>query len=98
MTYDNFTTKAQEAILKAQKIAANLDQQSVDTTHLIRGIMETDEHVSSFLLQKANVNIPGLKKRLNSAVRKYPKVEGSEKQFLTNDAISEKENRTWYIF
>lgn len=86
MTYDNFTTKAQESILKAQKLAAAFDQQQVDTPHLIKGIIETDEHVSSFLLQKAEVNIPSLKAKLDNAVRKYPKVEGTEKQFLTNDA------------
>ena len=37
MTYDNFTTKSQESILKAQQIAAALDQQQVGTEHLIRG-------------------------------------------------------------
>ena len=64
MTYDNFTIKAQEAIMKAQKIAAGLSQQTVDTTHLIKGIIETDENVSAFLLQKMGVNLPVLKKQL----------------------------------
>ncbi len=86
MTYDNFTTKSQEAIMKGQQIAGGLDQQQVDTPHLISGILQTDEDVSKFLLQKMNVNILVLKKQLDDEVRKYPKVEGSEKQFLTNDA------------
>ncbi|KAA3638472.1 MAG: type VI secretion system ATPase TssH, partial [Bacteroidetes bacterium] len=86
MTYDNFTTKSQEAIMKGQQIAGGLDQQQVDTPHLIAGILQTDEDVSKFLLQKMNVNILVLKKQLDDEVRKYPKVEGSEKQFLTNDA------------
>ena len=30
MTYENFTIKAQDAILKAQEIAANLSQQVVE--------------------------------------------------------------------
>jgi len=58
MTYDNFTIKAQEAILKAQQIAGGYSQQSVDTPHLIKGILETDENVASFLLQKAGVSVP----------------------------------------
>lgn len=86
MTYDNFTTKSQEAIMKAQQIAGGLDQQQVDTPHLISGILQTDEDVSKFLLQKMNVNILVLKKQLDEEVRKYPKVEGSDKQFLSNDA------------
>ncbi len=86
MTYDNFTTKAQEAILKAQQLAAGLDQQQVDTTHLIKGIIEIDENVANFLLQKVGVNMASLRLKLEDAVKGYPKVKGTEKQFLTNDA------------
>lgn len=86
MTYDNFTTKAQEAILKAQQIAAGLDQQQVDTTHLMKGIIEIDENVANFLLQKVGVNMSTLRIKLEEAVKGYPKVKGTEKQFLTNDA------------
>ncbi|MFZ2900086.1 MAG: ATP-dependent chaperone ClpB [Saprospiraceae bacterium] len=86
MTYDNFTIKAQDAILRAQQIAAGLDQQAVDTTHLIKGILEVDESTAAFLLQKMGVNIPALRREVDDAVKEYPKVEGSEKQYLTNDA------------
>lgn len=86
MTYDNFTTKAQEAILKAQQIAAGLDQQQVDTTHLMKGIIQIDENVANFLLQKVGVNMSALRLKLEEAVKGYPKVKGTEKQFLTNDA------------
>ena len=86
MTYENFTIKAQESILKSQQIAAGLDQQQVDTTHLIKGILETDESVAGFLLGKSEVNLDMLRRKLDEAVRKYPKVEGSDKQYLTPDA------------
>jgi ATP-dependent Clp protease ATP-binding subunit ClpB len=86
MTYDNFTIKAQDAILRAQQIAAGLDQQAVDTTHLIKGILEVDESTAAFLLQKMGVNLPALRREVDDAVKEYPKVEGSEKQYLTNDA------------
>ena len=39
MTYDNFTIKAQEAIIKGQQEAGKLDQQQVDTVHLLKGII-----------------------------------------------------------
>lgn len=86
MTYDNFTIKAQEAILKAQQIAGGLDQQQVDTPHLIRGIIETEENVSKFLLQKMGVNVASLKRKIEEALETYPRVEGDGKQYLTNDA------------
>ena len=86
MTYDNFTIKAQECILKAQQIAGGNEQQMVDTPHLIEGIFQTDEHVPQFLLQKMGVNIPTLRSRLQDSIKSYPKVQGTDKQFLTNEA------------
>ncbi|MEY4134935.1 MAG: hypothetical protein RL386_1285 [Bacteroidota bacterium] len=86
MTYDNFTIKSQEAIVKAQQIAAGLDQQQVDTVHLLKGILETEEHVAQFLLQKMGINLPSLKSKLDEAVKAYPKVEGADKQYLSNEA------------
>ncbi len=86
MTYDNFTIKAQESILKAQQLAGSYDQQTVDTPHLLRGILMTDEHVPQFLLKKMDVSIARLQKELDDAIRTYPKVEGVTKQFLTNDS------------
>jgi ATP-dependent Clp protease ATP-binding subunit ClpB len=86
MTYDNFTIKAQESILKAQQIAAGVDQQQVDTPHLLKGIIETDENVANFLLQKSGVNMATLKRKIEESIKDYPRVEGSEKQYLTNDA------------
>ena len=86
MTYDNFTIKAQESILKAQQLAGTYDQQTVDTPHLLRGILMTDEHVPQFLLKKMDVSIARLQKELDDAIRTYPKVEGVTKQFLTNDS------------
>ena len=86
MTLENFTIKAQEAIARAQKIAEGLEQQVVETLHLLKGILETDEHVSGFLLQKLAVNPATLKNNLDAEIKKLPKVSGSDKQFLSNEA------------
>lgn len=86
MTYENFTVNAQEAILKSQQLAGSLEQQGVDTIHLLKGIIETDEKLAEFLLSKMGVNLPMLKRDLNVELEKYPKVQGGDKQYLTNDA------------
>lgn len=86
MTYDNFTVNAQEAILKSQQLAGKLEQQGVDTTHLVKGIIETDPKLTEFIFNKVGINIPILKRDLNKAIEKYPKVSNVEKQYLTNDA------------
>ena len=86
MTYDNFTIKAQEAIIKGQQIAKNLDQQQVDTPHLLLGIIDIDEPLMEFLMNKMEVNLATLTKTLREHTDSYPKVEGTDKQFLTNDS------------
>jgi ATP-dependent Clp protease ATP-binding subunit ClpB len=86
MTYDNFTAKAQEAIQKAQQIASGLSHQQVDTVHLTRGIMEIDESLSQFLLEKSGVNVPLLKRKIEETFKEYPKITGTDQQYLTNDA------------
>jgi ATP-dependent Clp protease ATP-binding subunit ClpA len=63
MTYDNFTVNAQESILKAQQLAGALNQQGVDTVHLIKGTMETDAKLTEFLFSKMGINVALLRKK-----------------------------------
>ncbi len=86
MTLENFTIKAQEAISTAQELADDRSQQTVDTPHLIKGIIEADENVTSFLLGKMDVSLHALQNALDKAIDEYPKVEGSDKKYLTGDA------------
>lgn len=86
MTYDNFTIKAQEAILQAQQIAAGYQQQHVDTAHLMKGLLSVDDSVTDFLLKKAGVNMPRFEEEVDRLIWDTPKVENADKQYLTNDA------------
>ncbi len=86
MTYDNFTIKAQEAIVQAQQIAAGYEQQSVDTAHLLKGMLNADESVSEYLLKKTGVNMPRFEQDLDKLIWETPRVQGADKQYLTNEA------------
>lgn len=86
MTFENFTIKSQEAILKAQQIAKGQQQQTVDTVHLVKAIIEEGEDIVSFLFGKMGINLATIKSELDKAIATYPKVEGTDKQYLTNDA------------
>ncbi len=86
MTYDNFTTKAQEAIMQGQKIGKGYGHQTIDTPHLLKGLLETDEQVISFLLKKTGVNMVTLQNAIDEAIKTYPKVEGVDKQYLSSDS------------
>jgi ATP-dependent Clp protease ATP-binding subunit ClpB len=87
MTYDNFTIKAQEAILQAQQIAAGYEQQSVDSAHLLKGMLKVEDSVVDFLLKKAGVNLPRFEQDLDKLVWETPRVQGgADKQYLSSEA------------
>jgi ATP-dependent Clp protease ATP-binding subunit ClpB len=86
MTYDNFTIKAQEGLLKAQQIAAEYEQQQVDCAHILKGLLSIDDSVTDYLLKKAGANMERLTQEIDKQIWDVPKVKGADKQFLTNDA------------
>lgn len=87
MTYDNFTIKAQESILKAQQLAGENSQQMVDTSHLLRGILTEDESVAGILLKKIGVNPGALETELSKLIASIPKISGGvDKQYLSSEA------------
>jgi ATP-dependent Clp protease ATP-binding subunit ClpB len=85
MNFNNFTIKSQEAVEKAQEIAAANQQQAIENTHILKGILTVDENVIPYLLKKLNVKVNIFTQALDKIIESYPKVSG-EGQFLTNDA------------
>ena len=87
MNFNNFTIKAQEAVQQAVQITAGNNQQSVETAHLMKGLLSEAENVTSFLLQKTGVNIAWFSKELDRIVSGFPKVTGGE-PYLSNTSNS----------
>ncbi|WP_316833413.1 ATP-dependent chaperone ClpB [Pedobacter nutrimenti] len=77
MNFNNFTIKAQEAIQQASEIAQGNQQQAIETAHLLKGLLNVDENVVSYVLKKLNVNINQLNQHLDAQIAKFPKVSGS---------------------
>ncbi len=91
MNLNNFTIKSQEAIQHAQQIAMENQNQSIETGHILKGILEVDENVTPFILQKLGVNVNIFKQALDKIVESYSKVTGGS-QYLSqnsNKAIQE---------
>jgi ATP-dependent Clp protease ATP-binding subunit ClpB len=85
MNLNKFTIKSQEAIQHAQQIAMENGNQSIETGHVLKGILEVDENVTPFILKKLGVNISILKQTLDSILKSYPKVSGGN-QYLSQNA------------
>ncbi len=86
MTYNDFTIKAQDAILQAQTLGKKRNHQSIDTYHVLLGIMEIDENISRFLFEKMGVNMNDLRQKLETQVDKHKTVKGEIKQHLTKES------------
>jgi len=78
MNFNNFTIKAQEAVQKAIDLAQGNNQQMIEPTHLLKGVMLVGENVTSFLFQKLGVNAHNLEKVVDSEIESYPRVSGGE--------------------
>lgn len=78
MNFNNYTIKSQEALQKAQQIAYGFGQQQIENAHLLKGILEVDENVTPFILNKSGVNLDVFKQTLDSIAKSYPKVQGAE--------------------
>ncbi|MEI7664081.1 MAG: ATP-dependent Clp protease ATP-binding subunit, partial [Bacteroidota bacterium] len=85
MNLNNFTVKAQDAVQRAMEIAASLKNQSVENTHLLKGILAADENVTPFLLKKLDVNIELLTRTADKMVASFPQITGGE-PFLSAEA------------
>ena len=84
MNLNNYTIKSQEAIQKATELASGNEQQAIETGHLLKGILGTDENVISFINKKLNINTTSLSNKLDEIVQSYPKVSGQQ-PYLSND-------------
>jgi ATP-dependent Clp protease ATP-binding subunit ClpB len=85
MTLENFTTKAQDAIIKAREYARGLNHQILDTAHLLKIMLQLDEHVVPFLLKKTGVIIPTLETQLDEAIETFAKVSEVDNMYPSSD-------------
>ena len=95
MNLNNFTVKSQESIQQAQQLAMGKDHQSIENGHILKGILDSDDSVTPFLLKKLNVNISIFTKTLDKIVESYPKVSGGAGQNLSstaNQALAKAQN------
>ncbi len=84
MNLNQFTLKSQEAIQKAQQIAMEFNNQSIEPQHILEGILQTDEVISSFLLKKSEVDASLIREKNRALIETLPKVEGGDMYLSQN--------------
>ncbi|MEL6223158.1 MAG: ATP-dependent chaperone ClpB [Cyanobacteria bacterium J06627_8] len=73
---NQFTEKAWEAIARTPDIAKQLQQQQIESEHLMRSLLEQEGLVTS-ILNKANVSVERVRDYTEQFIQKQPKVSGA---------------------
>ncbi len=85
MNFDKYTIKSQETLQKATEVAGGNGQQIIETGHLLKAILYSDENLVSFILKKIGATRNQLESKVDELIATYPKVSGG-KPYLSNDA------------
>ncbi|GAB4090071.1 ATP-dependent Clp protease ATP-binding subunit [Hydrogenophaga soli] len=84
MRVDKLTTKFQEALAEAQSLANVGDNPYIEPAHLLLAMLRQDDGPKS-LLQRAGVNVGGLQRAAEDAVKRLPQVQGGEQVQVSRD-------------
>ncbi len=71
---NNFTNKAQEAIMSAQGIAQEKGQQQIDALHLLYSLLMQEGSIILTILQKMGVDVEVLQKKVELQITKIPTI------------------------
>ncbi|TAE71028.1 MAG: ATP-dependent chaperone ClpB [Bacteroidetes bacterium] len=98
MNFQNYTLKGQEAVQRASQIAIGKNQQTVESAHLLKAILEEEDTLMSFLFKKLNISKNLLVTKLEEIIKNIPVNYGDP--YLSNDLIfalqkAEKYTKQW---
>lgn len=84
MNLNNFTIKGQEVVQAAFDIAQENGNQSVETGHLLKGVLSKGNNVADFIFKKVGGDLATIEKILDQGLETYPKVSGGEAYLSPN--------------
>jgi ATP-dependent Clp protease ATP-binding subunit ClpB len=77
MRIDKLTTKFQQALADAQSLALASDNGFIEPQHLLAALLAQEDGGTASLLQRAGANAAPLRKAVDEAIARLPKVEGT---------------------
>ena len=86
MAQNNFTIKASEALQQAQQIAFTHKNPNIETEHLLKALIDSEDSSVDYLLKKNNVTVNLVTSKLEELIKKLPTVSGEPAQTMGRDA------------
>ncbi|MBB6464029.1 ATP-dependent chaperone ClpB [Flammeovirga kamogawensis] len=87
MNFEKYTIRSQEVLQKAQNIAKGLQQQIIETGHILKAIIQQEDNMVTFLTNKIKADKATLDTQVDAIVNTYPKSSG-ENPYLSNDSAN----------
>src|SRR5436190_10362300 len=75
--FDKLTIKAQEAVQRAQELAADRGNPQIDPLHLLASLLAEEEGIVKPLLEKIGANQVQLDRMVDAELNHLPKASGS---------------------
>ena len=85
---NNFTNKAQDALMQAQQLAQEKGQQQIDALHLLSVLITQEGSIITTILQKLGIDVELLKKKVDLQISKIPTIASPQafgQFYLTQD-------------
>jgi len=89
MQFEKLTIKTQEALSRAQSIASENGHQSIEDIHLMAALLEQKDGVIIPILAKLEINTDEFIKKVEEAVKKFPKVSGQNVQIYLSSELND---------
>ncbi|MBU3693265.1 MAG: ATP-dependent chaperone ClpB [Rhodocyclaceae bacterium] len=88
MRYDKLTTRLQQALAEAQSRALGADNPYIEPAHLLAALLDEAEGGTGGLIARAGGNVAALRRALEAAQQRYPKVEGAGGQIQVSRELT----------
>ena len=85
MDFNQYTIKSREAVQKAQQIAVGENNQAIEPAHLLKGMMETEQDVLRFIIEKQSGNVEYISNELTDIISRFPKISGGSGNHFSNE-------------
>ncbi len=77
MNFDKLTEKTKSMLQQAQTLATRYSHQSLEPEHLLKVMLDDKDGLAAKIIRGAGGDVPLLKSSVESAISKFPVVEGS---------------------
>jgi len=77
MNFDKLTEKTKSMLQQAQTLATRYSHQSLEPEHLLKVMLDDSDGLAAKIIRAAGGDVPLLKSSMESAISKFPAVEGS---------------------